>query len=242
MKKMIFFLTIACSCSQVLNAQRFELYGTVYSGLAKLRGEAATNTTSMVRYGSNPSEGLTSNIYGKKTGFSTGAEAQLTIPTKFKMVFNLSAGYESLATVVSIDQILPAFWSSFFISEPAKGKTTFRTEFINIFPSAGYRTKLGKLKLDIDAGIVLASCIKSNAKGTAISLTNNEQVHSELKTDQPKKDIRPSLQIMAQYKKLGLIAGYQWGVVNYCDLLIGTDRQMNATMRFLKLGISYRIK
>ncbi len=237
----VILIVIGIICSLNSPAQKKEIRVTLYSGFASFKGEAATGNTNMTGYSPTSDMCFPGNVFGTKPGFSAGAELKLSFLTKSGMLINLQSGYESLSTSQKINYINPSALSSSIAYVPATGKSRSVHQFISIFPSLGYRIKAGPLKVDLSAGLVIAPCIAAREKSSATATSGNRTLTSDTKIDHPGNDIRPSLETLVQYKKLGLTLGYQFGSRNFNPLLIGSNTQLEAKMRFLKVGISYRL-
>ena len=237
-KTLLFFALLFCIQSG--NAQKLQLFVTSYSGVSVFKNNNHDNFTDMYNNPYSEPYVYSWHPYGKTPRFSWGAEGQMTFAAKKGLLFNLSAGYEELTSTIGIDTI----YSYGFITNiyRAEGRTTNRAAFITIFPSLGYRLKAKKINIDMNAGIVVAACLSSREKGRAAATSGSFKLQSDRKTDHPSSDIRPSLQAMLHYKKLALVAGYQWGLKNYYKQLTGANPQPEAFSRFLKLGISYRVQ
>jgi hypothetical protein len=152
-------------------------------------------------------------------------------------LFQLTAGYQRIGTKVSINQVDEY---GFIVNHyPATGKAKQHSDYITLMPSIGYRIFAGKFKIDVSGGIDFVFCRSSNEKGRA-TYSNNLSVETDAPVQHPDNDLMPAVQAVLHYKKAGLVAGYQWGLKNYYGIYAGGP-QPEATLRFLKLGVSYRI-
>ena len=88
-------------------------------------------------------------------------------------------------------------------------------------------------------GLDIGYGLKADENGSAIASNGTNYITSaDRKTI--KTDIRPRLQVSAQYKKLGLYMGYSAGLTNYKSGYIGGTNECYATL--LRFGASYLLK
>ena len=103
-------------------------------------------------------------------------------------------------------------------------------------------------------GSDIAFCLKSKEKYSATGNDYSNVFDSWGETNHPKPsiDIRPRIQVKAQYQRLGIIAGYSLGITNYPKPTYYTPppaflgvvfpyKTGKVYSSFLRFGISYRI-
>ena len=241
MRTKILFSVLAGFMTISVFAQKTELSVAVYSGLASYQGSAATKTSSMHQYYQTTSGAINFNPYGKKPGGSIGVEMKGMVILKPGISFSLRLDYESLASIVKINTIEPSAIIYSQPTSPANGKTVQRIQSFNFYPSLGYRFKQRKIKIDLSAGMVIAMINSSKEKGDAITNDGMLSLHANNETNHPKTDLRPAIETTIHYKRFGLVAGYQWGLKNFAGDYLGSNTQPEAMMRFLKLGLSFRL-
>lgn len=236
MKKYGIYLLILV-CSNDVNAQNIELKAQLYSGFFSFSGNAATKTSPMVHNPYTSPQISTTRPYGTKPGGSAGVGLQFSLVTKAKVVMSISAAYESLGSNTDIDSLYDI--GVVYNRYAASGKTKHRANFLSFRPELGYRFKLPGIKIDLHAGINIAHTLKTTETGTATFNGNNN--HSSNSTTHPATDTRPTIGISLQHKKAGFDISYEWGLKNYYGIYIG-GTQPEAYSRFLRLGLSYRLK
>jgi len=96
---------------------------------------------------------------------------------------------------------------------------------------------VNKLMIDIAAGPDLGFCIGTYEKTSAATIVNGN-ITPDIYRHRTVIDLRSRIQLTAWYKKLGLLLGYSFGMHNYYRT--GDDKE--AFSRFLRTGISYRLK
>ncbi len=236
MKKTGIYL-LALLCCTAAKAQNIELKAQLYSGFFGFSGHAATKTSPMVHNPYALPSISTSRPYGTKPGGSVGVGAQFSLVTQAKVVMSISAAYESLGSNTDIDSLYDI--GVIYNRYAASGKTKHRANFLSFRPELGYRFKLPGFKIDLHAGINIAHTLKTTETGTATY--NGTNYHSSNSTTHPATDTRPVIGISLLHKKAGFDISYEWGLKNYYGIYIG-GTQPEAFSRFLKLGLSYRIK
>ena len=114
-----------------------------------------------------------------------------------------------------------------------------KTVPVNLNPYLGQRFYFKKFSLDASGGVDLAYMYSSQIT-TDIS-TGNGITNISVNQYRELLDIRPRIQISANYKKFGVYAGYSFGIKNYVNspLINYSDGAFTRQIRF---GISYKIK
>lgn len=233
--KKLFFIVFALSIFvQFSYGQKIEVNFNAYSGLFSFYGNGATSNSWLNMNPYRSPQKYTTNVYGKKSGFSYAFELQAQKIAKNKNIYGLGISFETLTSKVNINTITEEgiiYWQY-----PANGKTTLRNTFITLNPFIGHRFLYHKLTFDLLSGIDLAFCLQSREQGSATNNTKNYNLQSDNKIENPLMDFRPRVQFKTQYDKFGFIAGYSFGLVNF-----QTQNNTKAYTSFLKLGISYQL-
>lgn len=234
------FHTAAIACSLTLaslltvSAQSIEIRGQINSGFYAYRGASAKHTTNIndAKYTNSP--------YGRKGAVSYGASFNIKRVTKNNFILGGDLGYEMLRSKVSLDfqdglggDIIWTF----------RGRTFLNNGFINIFPFIGKRIRISSQPVDITIGSDIGFLTNSKEKGKA---TATQQENIVIKTSQNRDkhintDVRPRIQVSTDFKKVGVYAGYSYGISNYYKDFIG-GKNNEVYSRMLRLGISYRLK
>ena len=218
-------------------AQKIELSAAVYSGFAKFTGDAAASHSPIVINPLAANPNFTQWPYGTKPGSSIGAEVQATFVTKAKVLFMLATGYQRLGTQVNINEVDE--YGVILNKYPASGKAKQHADYFTLMPLLGYRIKAGIFKIDLCGGFNFVFCNSSKEKGKA-TYSTNRTVETDADIQHLKNEAMPSFQTVLHYRKAAFIAGYQWGLKSYYGIYFGGP-QPEAKLRFLKLGLSYRI-
>lgn len=213
--------------------QKTEINFNTYGGLFSFRGNGSA-TNSSIGWSQFDPIWRTSNPYGQKSGFSYEFELQLQRVSKKQLIYGCGLGFETLQSKVHIDT---SIFSAFILNiSPANGTTFLKNTFITVNPYIGYRFFLRKSSFDVLAGIDMGYCLKSSE---LIWKTSGTKANPDQQNDlaKPTIDIRPRIQIKAQIKKFGFLAGYSLGVTNY-----QSQNNLKAYTSFIRLGLSYQIK
>ncbi len=228
-------LVILLLMGQFSFGQKGQITFSVNSGLFSFGGATASSTSFMNISDVNSISNYTNNPYGNNSGFSYGLSVHLQQLTRTKFIYGLQLSYESLSSKLKIDNAYGEItWTV------RDGRTILTSNFINLFPSVGQRIKLFKgidsdFLVGFDLGIGLSS--KENyslttSQGQEISGSNERKI--------PNIDLRPRIEFINYYKKIGLSVGYSYGLTNYQSGLVGGDRE--AKGRYFRLGLIYRLK
>ena len=227
------YFTIASICSF---GQKTEINLNAYSGIFSYIGNGSTSSSKII-------SGIfvkpfTANTYGKNGAFSFSLETQVIKNTKTHFLYGIGLAYESLISRVRIDSVV--FNGEVIrLIEPtfdANGKTKLTNTYLNLNPFVGKRFIRGMLSFDVLTGIDLGLCLTSHEDGSAtdtskrVVVTNNDE-------PRPAIDFRPRIQLKAQYKKVGILFGYSFGLTNY-----QTTGNSKVYTNFLRMGLSYAIR
>lgn len=205
------------------------------SGFFRFTGESAEKTE-QINYDLDDEDGYTNNPYGNKYALSYGLSAKVTRITKSNLRLGIDFGYEILRSQININ----AVWQhSDNINETvtATGKTNLNSNFINLFPSIGYRFPISSYSVFVDGGFDFGYCLKTTEKGYAESETREYETVRDRKTIE--LDIRPRIQIGIQKQKVGSYIGYSKGLKNYKS---GFDGGVNeAYSEMIRIGLTYNL-
>lgn len=203
----VLFITV-----QGASAQKTELAINAYTGLFSFRGNGATSTSWMTLYTPNTPGNFTINPYGNICSFSYGFELQAQRITSSKNIYGVGAGFELLNSKVNIDTINGG--DLIYFQEAAAGKTILRNSFMTIHPFIGHRYRYHNSSFDLTAGLDVAFCLKSRELGQ-VTTNNKDYINVRNDKSKPSIDFRPRIQLKAQIKKFGFLAGYSLGLTNY---------------------------
>jgi hypothetical protein len=217
--------------------QKTEFRISLNSGLFKFAGQSAVKN-SFINYSNSTNNGYTNNPYGSNVGLCYGLSGNLKRVTKYSLILGFDVGLETLRSKVLIDRI-SGFTGTSTYEYPATGRTFLNNDFVNFYPSIGYRLNLKKLSFDIGGGFDLAYGFKSTETGDAIA-TNGTGFITSVDRHITSTDIRPRIQLSVNSQKIGVYVGYSEGSANYMAGMVGgTNESFGRLMRF---GMSYRIK
>jgi len=219
-------------------------YGISFnSGLFSYGGGIPVKTTSI--YSFVPSHGgWASNPFGSRNGLSYGFSGFIQKISKTNHIIGVDLGYDDLTSKVLINQT----WDvSSFVEvaglntyQNATGKVFLSTHFINLFPYIGRRYNLNHASIDLKGGFDLGFITDARAKGNAT--TDTGDVYSvNGPTKKMSIDFRPRIQVSANYHKLGVYAGYSFGLANYPGSYYSNTGK-GCYSRLIRFGLSYKIK
>lgn len=182
--------------------------------------------------------GYTNNPYGKKNGLGYGLSVNTKKVFAKHFILGLDVGYEVMRSKIMITGI-NSFGPAGSSTLPATGKTNLNTQFLNFQPNFGFRigqsTTTFDLTAGMDVGIILDAKEKGQAKttdGASITTTNDRK---NINTD-----LRPRVQLAANYQKFTAHAGYAYGLSNYRgQVACGGGQEVQS--RVVRFGVSYRI-
>jgi hypothetical protein len=243
MKKTLLIIVAFLFISNIFG-QKTEYGVSFNSGLFSYGGGIPVKTTSI--YSFVPSHGGgASNPYGSLNGPSYGFSGFIQKVSKTNHIIGVDLGYEDLRSKVLINQTLDATLSyveiaPYYTYQNATGKAFLSTHFINLFPYIGHRYHLKHASIDLKGGFDLGYILDARVKGNAT--TDAGVVYS---VNGPPKtmslDFRPRIQVSANYHKLGVYAGYAYGLANYPGSYYSNTRK-GCYSRLIRFGLSYKIK
>ena len=225
----LFFLTIAYG-------QKTEFRLSLNSGLFSFAGQSP-ESTSFINFSDKTSSGHTNNPYGSKNGLCYGLSGNIKRVSKQNFILGLDLGYETLRSKVSINQISEYTGTSTYQYD-ASGQTFLNSNFININPFWGYKTSAKQINFNITGGLDFGYNLSVDENGNATAI-NGTKYETSIDRKTIKWDIRPRMQISADYKKIGLYVGYSFGLSNYKREYLGGINE--AYSRIIRFGMTYKI-
>jgi len=217
--------------------QKTEFRIAFNSGLFSFSGQSAEKY-SQINFSNSSNSGYTNNPYGSMAGLCYGLSGNLKRVTKKNLVLGLDMGYETLRSKIKISAISGNTGTSTY-EYSATGQTFLNYNFINLFPYIGHRFNVRKVSFDIVGGFDIAYCLKAREKGNA-SVTNGTKYTTSVDRKTINTDIRPRIQISADYQKIGIYVGYSYGLANYMSGYVGGTNECYA--RLTRFGLTYRLK
>ena len=228
------FTIIALFCLNISYGQKSEFRVSLNSGLFSFAGKSAESVT-FINYSERFGRGYTNNPYGSRGGLSIGLSGNFKRISTNNSIIGLDLGYELLRSKVKIDGI---FGDGESIS--SKGKTFLNSNFINLHPFMGYRLPVNKLNIDFIGGLDIAYCLSSQENGSATA-SDGTKYKTSVDRENIHFDIRPRIQIAANYEKAGIYIGYSLGLADYmAEYIGGTIDRCYAS--FLRFGLTYQLK
>jgi hypothetical protein len=204
------------------------------SGLFSFGGESAVASSFILVSDVATVSNYTNNPYGTKKKPAYGISAQFQRITTNHLIFAVNTGYEVLRSKVDIVSVAGEFSVS---PEIVGGQTIFENRFLALHTAVGRRFKVNDFDFDVMAGPEIGLNTASSENGEAE--TESGIVFS---TDRARSkhdnDVRLRASLTVYYNKLGLTAGYSYGLTNYSGSLVGANRERYS--RFIRFGLTYR--
>ncbi|WP_264520743.1 hypothetical protein [Flavobacterium sp. N1994] len=265
-----YFLFLAIFLFSISNAQTTEYRVSLDSGLFSYGGEGAFSSSSMVIYPGR-TDGYTLNPYGSDVAFCYGLSVDWRHITSSKTLFGFSLGYEivrSKTTITLVQGDFSSFYGNINGFLPSGAETVTTNYDLNAFPYAGHRFMIKKTPVDlvfgVDVAYILGSTEKGEANGTsvisgtvvtvggggnggtvpvlgAIIPTNQTTYTSSNNIYNTSFDLRPRLQVSADYYNFGLYLGYSYGLVNYNTNPRSGANTGNTYSRMIRFGVTYKL-
>jgi hypothetical protein len=236
MQKIFLTLLVTLFLTNVFG-QKTEFRIAFNSGLFSFSGQSAEKY-SQINFSDQTKSGYTNNPYGSMIGICYGLSGNVKRITKKNLNLGLDLGFETLRSKVNITTISGYTGTSTY-EYTASGQTFLNYNFINLYPYIGHRFNVRKVFLDIVGGFDIAYCLKATEKGDATA-TNGIKYTTSVDRKTKSTDIRPRIQLAADYHKLGIYVGYSYGLVNYKSGYIGGTNECFG--RLVRFGLTYRIK
>jgi hypothetical protein len=234
MRKILLLLPGLLFLSTLL-AQKTEFGLSLNSGLFSFAGRSATSASAINSTANLPN--YTNDPYGSRVGWCDGLSTELKRVTRWRLLLGLSLGYEALRSRVSITSI-NLFNGVDAYSVTAHGRTILTSQFIDLFPSFGYRFTPWKLTVDLTGGLDLGYCLSAAENGKA-DAGNSETYSSARDRKTISEDVRHRFQVAVGFHKTAIYVGYSYGLMNYTAGYIGGPT--GAYARLLRFGLQYRI-
>ena len=206
------------------------------TGLFYFSGPSAESTET-INYNLDKEDGYTNNPYGSRPGLSYGLSGRVSRITAKGFRLGVGLGYEILRSRIKINQV----WQYSGVNNEAvvaDGKTNINLQFINLFPSLGYRVLMGNYQLDIDGGLDIGYCLQAKEQGRAESEAGIYETERDRKTIN--LDLRPRVQAGISKNRLGVYLAYSKGLSNYRAGFEGGTNE--ASSNLLRFGLQYRLQ
>lgn len=221
----IAFLAVTTACAQQ-TAVKLSLNTNLFS----FSGPTASDNSYII-FNSQSAPAYTNNPYGSKNGVGYGFSANIQHVTKGGFIVGTEVGYERAASTLDIKGINGNITYN--------GKTRLNYNFINMLPFVGYQFNAGKVDIDMTAGFEFAYCLKATEKADA-NTSSGGKYTTERDRKTIKTDVRPHIQLSADYKNIGVFVGYSHGLANYLTGYVGGSPEAYA--RLFRFGITYQVK
>lgn len=235
MKRTVFTLVIFFILINVFG-QHTEYSINLNSGLFSFKGRSSESVT-FINYAERLSTPYTNNPYGSKNGLCYGISANVKRLVIKHIIFGIDLGYERLRSQIAINSIAD-YTSTTTLSYDAKGKTFLNYDFLNVEPFVGYRINLKPVSVDLTGGVDIGRCLQAKEKGSA-DATNGLTYKTTVDRKTIKTDVRPRIQLAANYNRFGVYMGYSFGWANYKTGYVGGVNESYA--RIFRFGATYRL-
>ncbi|MDF7813339.1 hypothetical protein [Hymenobacter sp. YC55] len=228
-------------------AQHTEYSGRADFGLFRFSGQGAASVSTVSYYNdylSTGPNGFASNSYGRKvgTGFTVGGRMQHVGPHNGLLALDI--GYDRMRSRAAVNQVdySSSPFSSFRSWYPADGTIAIITQNLTAFLGAGHRFQVRTVNLDLLAGPEAAYVFGVRQKGSGSFEYNNGTTWKINRSEVIRRrgDVRLHAEVTAWYEKIGVTAGYSYGLINYANGLDGSYEE--AYSRLLRLGLTYRVR
>lgn len=235
MKKTVFTLIIFFILINVFG-QHTEYRISLNSGLFSFIGRSS-ESVSAINYAEYLNSSYTNNPYGSKNALCYGVSANVKHLVKKHFILGVDLGYEKLRSEIAINAVND-FKTYSTLQYAADGKTFLNYDFLNLQPFVGYRVVLQPLRFDITGGVDIARCLQAKEEGSA-DATNGITYKTAVDRKTIKTDVRPRIQLSADYDRFGAYVGYSFGLANYREGYVGGVNECYA--RILRFGVTYRL-
>lgn len=224
--------------SLALPAQKIEISLQPQTGLFSFRGSGAFKTGTYFMADVLQPSSAQRSIPGYFAGFSYSLETAVQRVGKKKWIQGLAISYESLKSKYDIKG-LANFWGPF---TEISGESRSTNKYVTLHPYFGKRMQSNKLSLDITLGIDFAIGLDAREEGE-FSATTGETYRFDHYRSTPPTDVRPRMQFIGRYKKLGILLAYSLGISNYnYGATYSGPIGAPAFSQYLRTGISYKLK
>ncbi len=215
-------------------AQTTEFYFNALSGLFNYSGPGAANTSTAAFDGNRIPKWSSESPYGKKLNFGFVLELNATKVLENDFLIGTGFGFQQFYSKTKFDSVV----TNGVIRQifAATGEARLNNIYLNLRPFVGKRLIFKDFLLDVELGTDLAWCISSKESGSITGETGNTVTY-ENKPEKPAVDVRPTLGIKLQAKKVGVLIRYAKGLSNYKDTY-----GQNAHSNFIGLGLSFSLQ
>ena len=225
--------------SLVTKAQYSELSAQLGSGLFSFRGSQVVQESffNIVREASPANVGsasYTNDRWSSRSSFSWGMSMQAQHVSKNNFIKGFQLAYESLATKTTI--VGGSDFGRFIPFQ--EGQSVFTYDYINLHPFVGQRFGNRQLSLDITIGLDAAMGLYNWEKGKGTT-TANELYLTYHKYSIPGLDVRPRVDAIGYYGRVGLSISYAHGLTSYSNSLVGVS-VATITSQLWRIGVIYR--
>lgn len=236
MKKIILFLSFTFLITTV-QGQTNELGISFNSGLFSFAGKSAGNSGS-INHIDLSGRNYTNNPYGTGSAVCYGVSLYIKRITVCNFIFGLEAGYDALRSKITIDRI-DGFNGVSVYQLSANGNTFLNENFLNFFPSVGYRFEIGFIPFDLEGGFDFGYLMQGFERGKATD-ENGTRYTTRISRNDITFDFRPRIQFTITWNRIGVYAGYSYGLINYM-MNYKSDSQNQVNARLIRFGINFRI-
>jgi|CXWL01.1.fsa_nt_gi hypothetical protein len=232
--KKLFFVASILAVNTML-AQKTEVSFQPQTGFFFYGGKTATKEAGFFFNDAGPS-GLDGGP-GKIPGISFCIEGAVKRISKKMWLYGIGLSFESLQNRIDIIRSY-GMSGSYEVTGSAKQKY----KYITTSSYFGKRVGTKKITLDVTIGIDVAFCQSNQEKGQFLGDIGDPYSY-DWEMTKPPADIRPRVQLTVYYKKIGILLGYSQGLTDYYNNSVYADFPgIEAFSRFLRIGVSYRIK
>lgn len=204
------------------------------SGVANFRGPGSTANSALILSQKAGTSAYTNSPYGRRAVFSYGVAGQLQRVTAGQALFGVQAGYETLR---SRTQVVSVVDRTNMLVE-TDGRSTLTNSQLNLHGFLGRRFGVGEVALDLTAGPEVGVVLQSEENAFAVAY-GGARYTTSLGHNPPELDLRGRANLTAHYQRVGLSAGYSYGLTNYRESELGSTGA--AYSQVFRVGLSYRL-
>lgn len=217
--------------------QKTEVSVQVSSGFSFYGGKSATSTPSVNGNDVGFPSFYANSPFSKKSNFPYGVAVQVQHVSEKNFCLGVRIGYDRFSTKSSFDGYLAMSASRILVEN---SRITLQNNMVQANPYLGYRLLAKNIRLDVLAGVTMGVILKSSY---AVSFDKKPDFFYSEAGNYPidtKIDFGPTAGVAAEYQRTGIQVSYCHGLVNYMDN--ANFSAARAYSRYLRLGVSYRIK
>lgn len=241
MKKTFFTLAALLFFAHAFG-QKTEFRVALNSGLFSFVGPLAKGTTTIYYY-TQTNKSVSNLAFGAKKALSYGLSLNLKRLTKTNILLGVDLGYEVLRSKASIDEVYE-YNGTTGNKYNATGQIFLNYSFLNLNPFIGYRFELRHFSVDLTGGLDFGYSLNVTTNGHATTTDGRKYTIFDRGSNSVSFDLRPRVQLSADYKKMGLYVGYSYGLIDYMmwAKVYGNGSSPRALTRLVRFGITYKIK